>query len=253
MNCCIGHAGYSNGDTLSDYSVLIDPEQLLLSSNYDNPQSLFQGLPEGSIRNDIDQRVQMETAKSHQAMIDREASKINLPVFKIGSLVTLKVPVANRLTIFSKRLICKIIDTADKDTFILRSEFGIISCHCSRRESQLVPSTVAFMPDETRFHEKITTPMAAKLTQERKTGKVYSHFSLITRNFITGITRVFYRVVVRDHVTPNVVCVLEGRYPAAKLAAALEKGRKNNAAILQYQRQIQSQERLLAQCQQVRN
>lgn len=114
-------------------------------------------------------------------MVDREASKINLPVFNIGSLLTLKMPAGNRLTTFSKRLICKIVDTAGKDSFILWSEFVIISRHCSRQEMGLLPSTVAFLPDETRSDEKITILMAAKLTYERKTGKVYVGSTLFNR------------------------------------------------------------------------
>jgi hypothetical protein len=123
---------------------------------------------------ELDDSVCNATGVAWDLMIKRDKRRFNLPNFATGILVTLNVPKADRLATYGKRLICRIVDISgsNRDSYILRSEFGLISRSCHIRELQEVAQTLDFSPYEQRLNDRITVRMAAKLTYERNTGMV---------------------------------------------------------------------------------
>lgn len=124
--------------------------------------------------------VRTSTAQSRQKMMLRDGSKHQLPQFTPGNLVTLKIPKADRKNSDSKRLLCRILEKATGEGFILQSRFGVINRSCAPRELELVPDTILFNVNPGADDIKVRLRAASRLNTEQQnhTNKVKSRLRI---------------------------------------------------------------------------
>ena len=106
--------------------------------------------------NAIRQEAQVATSRSVTAMLARNERQnpISSIPYRIGQIVTLRIPKKNRLASQSKRLLCKVLEEPYTNQYKLLSEHGLLRGLFPRSELDTTPTTIPFVEKSSSVTEE---------------------------------------------------------------------------------------------------